>query len=48
MKFSTVKRTSKKTLLMFLGAVKMGAEERKKTVIVIFGTYGSETKKSFP
>lgn len=32
---------------MFLGDVKMGAQERKKTVIIIFGTYGSKTKKKF-
>lgn len=44
---STVKRTSKKPLLMFIGDVKMGPEERKKTVI-IFGTYGSKMKKVFP
>lgn len=47
MNFSKVKRTSKKTLVMFLGDVKMGAQERQKTVIIIFGTYGSKTKKKF-
>lgn len=48
MNISTVKRTSKKPLLLFIGDVKMGAEERKKTVIIIFGTYGSKLKKVFP
>lgn len=33
---------------MFIGDVKMRAEERKKTVIIIFGTYGSKMKKVFP
>lgn len=46
--FSTVERTSKETALMFLGDMKMGAEERKKSVFIIFVTYGSKTKPSFP
>lgn len=37
--------TSKETLLVFLGDVKMGAEERKEPMVIILGTYGSKAKK---
>lgn len=34
---------------MFLGDAKMGAEEKKKDVTIIFGTYDNNAKKkSFP
>lgn len=46
MNFTTAERMCKKTVLMFLGYMKMGSEERKKSVFIIFVTYGSKT--SFP
>lgn len=46
--FNTAERMSKKTVLMFLGDMKMGREERKKSVFIVFVTCDSKTKTNFP